>query len=301
MGANISLAEKNVLQDIRNIMNATCTNVSDSEQTIKGINIKLQGCNAGNITLRNTKQLNQSCDMDVIANSLAESVQGATSEQVLGLGIGANVNIDKQNAKSQILTKLETECGSTDKVRQRVENNTIDLSPQCYGGEFLGIGRQCFPCSVENIELVNDSTAYQQCVQSVVSEAINRAKQESVSKQVIDALPDLGALALLSLSPCIIIVVIIILGMLKPKPSNADNAAIDLAKGDAGAKANVNPVQKGMLEQLGKRSGDLKGLAGKLFGGGSKLLTGEIPIIVVLIFALVWYGAMTDPRRRRRS
>lgn len=307
MGANVATKINEVNNTIKNNMTANCRNLSDVNQTIEGITIELEGCSCGDVNLKNSATVNQSCDLDTVAGALADAVQGATTEQMLGLGLGANVSTDIQKNKTDILNTLTAECGSEALIKQRLANNTIKMKSQvvCVGGTLFR-RPECIvvPCECNNINVINDSNAGQQCVQSVVQDAVSTMTQQSASKQVIDALPNLGALAMLALSPCIIIIILVVIGMLKPKSASDNMPALEQLEkqGAPQKKKKFNPfgflgdVDPDDAKQAGKF---VKGALGWK-GGGSKLFTGDLPIIVVLIFVLVWYGVMTDPRRRRR-
>jgi hypothetical protein len=337
MGANVSTSIQRINSAITTDVSTNCQNQTGTEQTIRGLKIKVEGCGTGDINVRNEAVVNQVCDLDQISGTIAEATQAATSSQVAGLGLFPNVNTTIAERTQAIKTKLEQTCGNFADVKQTIENSEISLSPWCYPGKTLLEARQCYPCQAGDINVVNNMTSQQQCIAKVVNETRDKLIQRAENEQKNSIIPDLGSLLLFSLLPCIVIIVIIIIVNLAKKgkssagdttgnagleavakaqakaaPAAGDNAALGgvaaAAAGNAATGAAKGFVTRNFAKfipqgktkfttQLGKYGGIFKGGARKNI---ATALEG-LPIVVVIIIAVVWFAKSAELREQNEQ
>lgn len=328
MGANVSTQLQKVNSAITTDISSGCQQEANTEQTIQGLKIKLQGCSCGDVVLQNNAVLNQTCDLDQISSTIAEATQAATASQVAGLGLFPNVSTTMSERQQAIKQKLTTQCGSAASVKQVIQNSEIDMSPWCFPGPNILSSPTCYPCECGNINVVNSMNAQQQCVAKLVNEARDKLVQTAKSDQTNSIIPNLSSLLLFSLLPCIVIIVIIIIVNLakKGKSSAGDtsgNAGLEaVAKAQAaksGAVAPAAPAVQGIRRPAGAipqapiapaiRQGALD-LGKQLFGKGVTLIRkgggrknieaalNGLPIVVVIIIAVVWFARSAELREQ---
>jgi hypothetical protein len=337
MGANVSSQIQKVNSAITTDISSGCQQEENTEQTIQGLKIKLQGCNCGDVVLQNNAVINQKCDLDQISSTIAEATQAATASQVAGLGLFPNVATTISERQQLIKQKLQTKCGSAAAVKQVIQNSEIDMSPWCFPGPTIFSSPTCYPCECGNINVVNSMNAQQQCVAKLVNEARDTLVQTAKSDQKNSILPDLSSVLLFSLLPCIVIIVIIIIvnlakkGKSSSEGSNAGLAAVMNAQNKtagtaAPAAAAGQPAPnkgafaqqflgaltqaKGASTTTGAQSGNVAKLMqlGQRFikrGGASRkhiasALNG-LPIVVVIIIAVVWFAKQHEARELREE
>jgi len=314
MGANVSKTTQEIETIIKNTSNYDCTNSSTIDNSITGFRLFGEGLDCGDITIGNRATTSQVCDLDIAATAVANAAQSLATSQELGLALpGANVDMSESEIKTVIENTINAKCGNATDIKNTIDDAQIILTTYQPWPWSTPVRPSC-----DSINVINEANVQQQCISKLVLDAANKVTQEAEKKQKSDALGSLGNLALLGLSPCIIIVIIIIIGMLKPKKgsSGGEGSALDaINKGQGtGDGGEGGPSKMQQLAEMGKgayvenkKGRGAAGWIGNRFkeftkngGGGSSLFTGELPIFVVLIMALVWYGVMTDPRRQRR-
>lgn len=296
---------------IENTVNNKCEAVANVTQEIKGIEILLEGVNCGNIRFEQNAKAQTTCEFDGAAAALAQASMAASSEQVLGLGIGANVDTSLQERTSTIKQKLKNECGSTAKIAQTLRDNKITIRPYTVPGSG-GLFRKpdVIAASCEDIEFIQNADASAQCVAKVVMDAIEKSEQTKTSSQKVDALSGLlGGLLLPILLPIgILVILAIVFAVVRSMKSSSKGGTGAPPAGVPGAAppaskatgANMASAVSSFLPALmgaasGKKTGKTPLLTGKnpLLGGG-KNGNKTVPIIVLVVLGLVMWSKLKD-------
>jgi hypothetical protein len=206
---NVSTTTQKLQNEIINTMKSSCKNSHDVNQEISGVNIEASKCK--NIDITNTSTTSATCDMAQTSESLAEAYNQASSQQKSQLNL-INADNKEQTITNIIKNKLNTECGSTNQIKQRINNNTIKV-----------IG-------CDNLNLANKSNIQTQCVLQTLSQSINKIDNKAETTQggdIQDIVKDLkgnkgaiiGGLVVLGL----IVLVITYLIKTKTKPSSSSS------------------------------------------------------------------------------
>lgn len=328
MGANVSSQIQKINTSITTDISSGCQQEANTEQTIQGLKIKLQGCNCGDVVLQNNAVINQTCDLDQISSTIAQATQAATASQVAGLGLFPNVSTSISERQQAIKQKLTSKCGNAANVKQTIQNSEIDMSPWCFPGPTIFSSPTCYPCECGNISVVNSMNAQQQCVAKLVNEARDTLVQTAKADQKNSIIPDLGSLLVFSLLPCIVIIVIIIIVNLAKKGKasssggpDAGAAAVAAAQAkNTSAAAPAAGVNKGAFAQQflgvlqqpkGSVTAAKPGAAGRLMqlgqrfykqGGARKNIASALegmPIVVIIIIAVVWFTRSAELREQQ--
>lgn len=296
MGANVSTSVASATSIIKNTQSASCTNASSIIQGIKGLDIQIEGASCGDITVRNTATVQQTCDLSAMASALAEAASQMSAEQKAALSLSANISTQVQDNKQIIESELNLKCGNESAILQSIEGVKFTVKPYVYVDPVTK-KTVVVPASCNTATFANEASAQQQCALKMVTDAISKTDttqtavqtQESIISGLISGLmlPLLIGGGLL-IAPIIIIVIV---KMLKKPTTPVDLGPEMGAVGTEAANTELPVYQDYVDVQKG---------GARRRSRGSNVNTQNIPIVVLGILMLVWYSKTTDLLRGRR-
>ena len=267
MGANVSTSISRALSVIENTAATSCEQQADIDQTITGLDITLEGADCGNLSVINRAKASSNCDLNAMANALAEASMSMTQEQTNAMGIGFNVGTTKQERASIIKQRLEASCGSDTSIKQTISDQRWTIRPyETRSGEVI-------PANCDNLRFMNDADATTQCVAKTAIDAIEKTEQTADTSQTLKFSTPLiiGIVAVV----IVIVIILVVVGMISGGKSNG----------------TTNGTANGAAAQALSESDIASLLANTQQGGGFKRLkTRNIPWVVLAILGLVLYA-----------
>jgi hypothetical protein len=164
MGANFSTNMIKTVGVVENSTNVACKNRPPNDPTIQGIGVSFKGSRCSDIMVSNRNNVIGDCDINYIAQRLAEQTMDLTKEQASSIAFPGTFNVGmNMDERANIFKKyLEQECGSEQAVKQKITNQVFRFD-----------GSDC-----DTLKFVNDGTFTAQCISKVVQDTL--AKQQDI-------------------------------------------------------------------------------------------------------------------------
>lgn len=176
MGANVSTTVDRAATTIENVSRSACTMSQAVNQNISNIDLDFTDTRCPNLRFENRVKMVGTCDMDAMAEALAQASTALTKEQTAALGIGINVETSVRDRATNIRRELEQNCNSEQQANQTIQG--------------IKIRAKNFQC--DQLQFLNDADVTTQCVMATVTKALTSDEFELASKQKVDWLSSFG-------------------------------------------------------------------------------------------------------------
>jgi hypothetical protein len=184
MGANISQDRRTIISTVTNALENNCSGSSTVDQSIENARVTLRGnAQCDTIQFTNKGTVKQQCNMDSVANAVADLAANITDEQT-AKAFGLNVSMDQSTYASQAANIIKNNCSNMSNIQQEIKNIDLILEDDA---------------SCDALKFMNEADVQQVCVMKTVMDGLAKLDVEETTGQTSGIEPGASSSILLTI------------------------------------------------------------------------------------------------------